>query len=382
MKKLLTVRIISIIILSLLTLFCIINGIIGDEFTYLIFDYVTYIVAGITLILFILEFIFNKTEKKGIAKGTYLLIVLISTAFLFKEFNNDEEFSFSLIIMILLIPYLFITLYEIIKPKMKIQITKNVNEDKKLAPFIYSKSQQNITTISLIGGGLVMVVLIYINPFYNYFISIIVFILFYFVFIFLASLFASSQSLSFLKKYQQTLDIEILNKGLNKLYEEPLHSITRNYLKCMEANYLLNVNKDQALKIIYSIEFEHTENTNMIYAQVYIAVLTNAFIREQKYEEALDFLNSITIFPKEERLKKVIETLMNNIKFFSENYIEHYDATSMLYNTNNQYINANNALSLYRYYKIKNDSEKMKELEEFLERYFEKLPMIKEYLND
>lgn len=197
--------------------------------------------------------------------------------------------------------YLILILVAFLRTKSKssgvttIINTKEGTKETKTYPLgVFSKKQLRDRTISMVSSIIIFVILfLLVLEMEN--IGLKIFLIISLIIVFFMSLVIMLVLTDHFNKeiiyYYKTLDVDRINKVLEETLKENLHPDSYKYALLIKANIYLLIDEKIAKETFEMIELPENKTYQKIYEQVKIGYL----ISEEKYNEALDLVNAITI---------------------------------------------------------------------------------------
>lgn len=189
----------------------------------------------------------------------------------------------------------------------------------------------------------------------NFFLGIIIFAIIFFIIYILAII-----KLDPTKKLIRKLDIEGdyigYRKMIDNILSNNLHPETRNFVKILLVNALYAVDLDEAYNIFETIK----RPTEKSYIPIYESVELLYYFNKEQYDIYHELLEKYKVeSPNNIQVYKALERLdiVNNSKDVIENIESIYP-----YNTNNKFLNISSLHIMMKYYNIRDNHIKAKEL--------------------
>lgn len=197
--------------------------------------------------------------------------------------------------------YLILILVAFLRTKSKssgvttIINTKEGKKETKTYPLgVFSKKQLRDRTISMVSSIIIFAILfLLVLEMEN--IGLKIFLIISLIIVFFMSLIImlvfTDHFNKEIRSYYKTLDVDRINKVMEETLKENLHPDSYKYALLIKANIYLLIDEKIAKETFEMIELPENKTYQKIYEQVKIAYL----ISEEKYNEALDLVNAITI---------------------------------------------------------------------------------------
>lgn len=197
--------------------------------------------------------------------------------------------------------YLILILVAFVRTKSKssgvttIINTKEGKKETKTYPLgVFSKKQLRDRTISMVASIIIFAILfLLVLEMEN--IGLKIFLIISLIIVFFMSLIImlvfTDHFNKEIRSYYKTLDVDRINKVMEETLKENLHPDSYKYALLIKANIYFLIDEKIAKETFEMIELPENKTYQKIYEQVKIAYL----ISEEKYNEALDLVNAITI---------------------------------------------------------------------------------------